>query len=95
MLSSLLVPTLEENWSFSPGTAELQRALTLEKLGQSLRSRGGWKWNILFLGVLPECLSPASLSPESLAAKVWESLVPLLDNIKQKVGLTLALAAAL
>jgi hypothetical protein len=46
-------------------------------------------------GWLSGTISPYSpLSPESLAAKVEETLGPRLDNIEQKVGITLALAAA-
>ena len=46
-------------------------------------------------GWLSGAISPYTpLSPESLAAKVEETLAPRLDNIEQKVGLTLALAAA-
>ena len=46
-------------------------------------------------GWLSGTISPYTpLSPESLAAKVEETLAPRLDNIEQKVGITLALAAA-
>ena len=46
-------------------------------------------------GWLSGAITPYTpLSPESLAAKVEETLTPRLDNIEQKVGITLALAAA-
>jgi hypothetical protein len=46
-------------------------------------------------GWLSGNISPYTLlSPESLAAKVEETLGLRLDNIEQKVGVTLALAAA-
>jgi len=46
-------------------------------------------------GWLSGAISPYTpLTPESLAAKVEETLAPRLDNIEQKVGITLALAAA-
>jgi hypothetical protein len=46
-------------------------------------------------GWLSGSISPYTpLSPESLAAKVEDTLDPRLDNIEQKVGITLALAAA-
>ena len=46
-------------------------------------------------GRLSGSISPYTpLSPESLAAKVEDTLGPRLDDIKQKVGITLALAAA-
>jgi antitoxin (DNA-binding transcriptional repressor) of toxin-antitoxin stability system len=45
-------------------------------------------------GWLSGTISPYTpLSPESLAAKVEETLGPRLDNIEQQVGITLALAA--
>jgi len=46
-------------------------------------------------GWLSGAISPYTpLSPESLAAKVQETLAPRLDKIEQNVGITLALAAA-
>jgi hypothetical protein len=46
-------------------------------------------------GWLSCSISPYTpLSPESLAAKVEDTLGPRLDDIEQKVGITLALAAA-
>jgi hypothetical protein len=46
-------------------------------------------------GWLSGSISPYTLlSPESLAAKVEDTLGPRLDDIEQKVGITLALAAA-
>ena len=46
-------------------------------------------------GWLSGSISPYTpLSPESLAAKVEDALGPRLDNIEQRVGITLALAAA-
>jgi len=46
-------------------------------------------------GWLSGAISPYTLlSPESLAAKIEETLSPRLDDIEQKVGITLALAAA-
>ncbi len=85
MLSSLLVPTLEENWSFSPGTAELQRALTLEKLGQSLRTGGVWKWNILFFQGFYRSVCPLRLSNANLNLHIQKINIALwahLDHIR-------------
>ncbi|MEI7775955.1 MAG: hypothetical protein WCK17_14395 [Verrucomicrobiota bacterium] len=66
------------NLNITPSTVMLTMAAQL--------SATGW---------LSGTISPYTpLSPESLAAKVEETLAPRLDDIEQKVGITLALAAS-